>query len=680
MRPVSLLLSLLILSLVSFGGSKKIDSLFQVIQQNKTDTSDTKAYVLLSEIYREFNIDSAEMFAHKAVILSQQRGHKKFESFAHNSLGYVYYFKGDYQSSIRSFQYYYKAAEAIHDKKAMGFAKNNEGNVYIELGDYISAIERYQEALSIRKEAKDTLGVAMSYNNMGYIYKDLGDYEKAISNFLYALRVYESINDKKSIATTYNYLAAVYRRKKDYNLAQQNLNKALEIQMAQQDFENMGISYHSKANVYGDEKKYDSAILFFQKANEMYGKNKDVRQLGLLNADIANVFLEQKKYDSAVVYFLTGTEFNHSIGNKRSQASLFNGLAKSYLGLNKLAQCKTYLDSAFNIIQQTNKKEDFKDYYKVLSEYYKSIGDDAQALQSLNTYIVYKDSLLNAENQKSIADMQIKYDVERKDHQITLQKSELLQRNIMLIGLAILLVLLLLLGFSAYKRQRLNQKNRLQSEIMKQQDIATKAVIEAEENERNRIGSDLHDGVGQLMSAAKMNLSAISDRIVFKSEQDQQAFEKSILLVEEGCKEVRTVSHSIMPNSLLRSGLSNAIKEFIEKLDNRTLKINLHSVGLNERLDSNIETVLYRIIQECVNNVIKHSGANSLDISLIKDDDGISATIEDNGKGFQLNSANKGDGIGLKNIQTRVNYLKGTLDIDTSPGKGTLVAIHVPLV
>lgn len=134
-----------------------------------------------------------------------------------------------------------------------------------------------------------------------------------------------------------------------------------------------------------------------------------------------------------------------------------------------------------------------------------------------------------------------------------------------------------------------------------------------------------------------------------------------------------------MPNALLRAGLSNAVKEFIEKLDNRTLKINLHSAGLNERLDSNVETVLYRIIQECVNNVIKHSKANALDISLIKDADGIRPPSKIMAKGFMWLKSRKETELGLKNIQTRVTYLKGSLDIDSAPERGTLIAIHVPL-
>lgn len=135
----------------------------------------------------------------------------------------------------------------------------------------------------------------------------------------------------------------------------------------------------------------------------------------------------------------------------------------------------------------------------------------------------------------------------------------------------------------------------------------------------------------------------------------------------------------MMPNALLKNGLASAVKEFLDKINNRIIKINLHTEGLNERLDSNTETVLYRVIQECVNNVIKHSGANNLDIALLKDTDGIAATVEDNGCGFDTTDKQKFEGIGLKNIASRIEFLKGSVDFDSSPGKGTLVAIHVPM-
>jgi two-component system, NarL family, sensor kinase len=115
------------------------------------------------------------------------------------------------------------------------------------------------------------------------------------------------------------------------------------------------------------------------------------------------------------------------------------------------------------------------------------------------------------------------------------------------------------------------------------------------------------------------------------------------------------------------------------QIDKRVIKIDFGVQGLHEPINSDIETVLYRVIQESVNNVIKHADASHLDISIIKDTDGIAVTIEDNGKGFLVQTITDEAGIGLKNIKTRIGYLKGTVEWHSSPKKGTLVAIHVPV-
>lgn len=236
-----------------------------------------------------------------------------------------------------------------------------------------------------------------------------------------------------------------------------------------------------------------------------------------------------------------------------------------------------------------------------------------------------------------------------------------------------------LLLFSVYKRNKLRQETLMKTELMRQQEAAVKAVMEAEENERQRIAKDLHDGLGQMMSATKMNLSALESEMSFASAEQKNSFAKIINLLDESCREVRTVSHIMMPNALLKNNLGIAIQEFADKISSKNLQVHVSAEGLKERLDSNVEIVLYRVIQECVNNVIKNSDATTLDISLIRDKDGISGTIEDNGKGFDISDTDKYDGIGLKNIITRIGYLKGTVDFDSAPGRGTLIALHVPV-
>ncbi|MEI2708342.1 MAG: sensor histidine kinase [Chitinophagaceae bacterium] len=259
------------------------------------------------------------------------------------------------------------------------------------------------------------------------------------------------------------------------------------------------------------------------------------------------------------------------------------------------------------------------------------------------------------------------------------QKLENTKKSILLTVVGIVSVLLILLLYSYYRRYKLKREKQLQVEILAQQELATKAILEAEENERKRIASDLHDGVGQIMSAAKMNLSAMEAEIPFATDEQRKVYEKVLKLVDEGCKEVRSVSHNMMPNALVKAGLASAVKEFVNQIDARVVKTDFYTEGLDNKLEKNVETVLYRIIQECVNNVIKHAKATHLDISLIKDNDGVAVTIEDNGIGFDSSNKNNFNGIGLKNIQTRVEFLKGTVEWNSSVGKGTLVAIHIPI-
>ncbi len=742
---------------------QRLDSLQRILQLNRKDTNYVKAAALISEIYRNSNSDSSIKYAESAIAAAKTKESTRYVAQAYNSIGYANYFKGQYPKAIAAFKEYFNESAKINDRTNMAFAVNNEGNVYIELGDYNTALDRYHESLKIRQENNDTYGIAASYNNIGYIYKDIGDYEKALNNFLFALKEFEKIKAEQAIASTYNYIAAVYWRKKDYAAAIDAGEKAFAIQQKFKDKNGMGISLQGIANVYGEQKKYDKAIEYYQKALELYQVMSDFRQIALVQANLGEVAYRKGDYQEALTSYKKSIELSQKIGNKRSLATAWLGAASAEINLNDLTAAKVYLDSSELLINKTNKKEDRKNLFLVQSNYYSASNNYKTALEYYNRYADQKDSILNQENLKSIADMQVKYETEKKQLQIELlnkdnsikslaiqnqqlelnkrlyklsqqqlqlsnahltiaandleisnqnkkileqkldstekeqsiqslnkqgkinelelknQKLLVNRKNITITVISIVTALLLLLGISFYRRYKLKKEKQLQAEVFKQQELATKAVLEAEENERQRIAGDLHDGVGQLMSAAKMNLSAMEAEIPFANDEQRRVYEKVLTLVDESCKEVRSVSHNMMPNALLKAGLASAVREFLNQIDGRVIKVDLYTEGLNERIDSNIETVLYRVIQESVNNVIKHSGANHLDISLIKDADGIAATIEDNGKGFDTSDKNKFDGIGLKNIQTRIEYLKGTVEWNSSPGKGTLVAIHVPM-
>jgi two-component system NarL family sensor kinase len=242
-----------------------------------------------------------------------------------------------------------------------------------------------------------------------------------------------------------------------------------------------------------------------------------------------------------------------------------------------------------------------------------------------------------------------------------------------------LFIAALLMGGLFYNRHKLKQEARLQAEVIHQQALASKGIIEAEERERKRIAGELHDGVGQLFTTVKMNMEILMERFLVRRPDADVLAEKTMAMVDESCVEVRSIAHQLMPNALIKSGLVTALRDFINKIPSEKLKITIETKGIDKGLENTTETVLYRVIQESVNNVIKHADATALDILLLCDKNEITVSIEDNGKGFNTAGMDKFAGIGLKNMISRVEYLKGSVDISSSPGKGTLVAIFIPL-
>jgi two-component system NarL family sensor kinase len=301
-----------------------------------------------------------------------------------------------------------------------------------------------------------------------------------------------------------------------------------------------------------------------------------------------------------------------------------------------------------------------------IADLYEQMGDYQQSLAYLKKHMA-----INAKgnkNSKTIDELQTKYEITQREDQVLQQQFEITKRNYWMAGISVIIVLMLLIGFIYYKQTKLRQLN-----------IAMQAIIETEESERKRIAQDLHDSVSQTMMAAKINLSVIGSEMPFINEEQKKRFDKVIGLVDYGFKEVRTISHNMMPWALHETGLNQVIKQFIGNIEPSCIAVNFFCRGFDAPFDATTEIILYRVLQECVNNVMKHANADRLDISLIRDEENISLTIEDNGKGFDTSQPEIYRGMGLKNLQSRINFLKGKVELDSQVGKGTLVSVYIPL-
>ncbi|MBP6687429.1 MAG: sensor histidine kinase, partial [Lacibacter sp.] len=502
------------------------------------------------------------------------------------------------------------------------------------------AMEHFYKALGKAEKGNDKIVMVKSLHNIGWAYMELNQFKEAIEYFRTSIQLAEVNKLPVRFAVSYNNLASCYGAVKQYDSVYKYAKEGIRIAQQQKNNEAEANGWNIMGTAYSAQRKYREALDCFLKAKPIREKTGDA------------FFIVS---DLAV-------------------------LSELYALMNNTAEGLRTGNEALHIAQEKNMQAKFPMIYKAIALNHEKAGNYAAASELYKKMNDLKDSIYSNASEEALAEMKTKYETEKKEKIIQEQQFNLARKNYFITGITILLAAGLLLGWLFYNRNQIKQKAKLQQTVFEQQQLAASAVMKAEEKERQRIAKDLHDGVGQIMSAAKMNLSAFENDIEFTNPQQKLSFERIISLVDESCKEVRTVSHQMMPNILLKSGLAKAVAEFLNKIDQRQIKATLHTEGLQERLDEDVEIVLYRVLQECVNNVIKHSAASQLDIAIIKDKDGISATIEDNGKGFNLLQLGEESGIGLKNMKARVDYLNGTIDFDTAPGKGTLVAIHLPVI
>jgi len=504
-------------------------------------------------------------------------------------------------------------------------------------GNYDSAAHYYYKALGLVTE-NDLKVKALILNDIGKLYRKTKDLNRSLQQYEEALSIYKKLNDIDGQALILNESGVVYEYKKDYDEAIRRYRASLAIREKQNDLLGKSYSLNFIGGAYTLKGNFSEAKKSLEQSLAIRQQLKDSFAIALSYSDLGSMYEEQGEYLKAAE-------------NIRSSNS---------------------------IAEQIKYPELISANYRNLSNLLRKTGNHAAALDYYQKHISLKDSIFAGEKLRQIEELNTRYETEKKDQRLKLQAAGLQKRNLILLGVITFALLMFATGFNFYKKRQAENKLQLATVIMEKEKAATRAVIEAEENERKRIAAELHDGIGQMMSAAKMNLSVVETEIDFKDPNQQRSFTNAIRLVDESCREVRMVSHQMMPNALMTKGLGPALQEFIDKIDSRIIDITLYTEGFETATDKNIETVLYRVIQECVNNTIKHAAAENLDISVIKDSGGISATIEDNGKGFEP-GMNIEEGIGMKNMRSRIDFLKGSLEVDSQPGKGTLIAIHVPV-
>lgn len=565
----------------------------------------------------------------------------------------------------------FDAAEKENDKDGCGKAYIRLGIAYDVSGNYDSSVYFYQQALTKYTSAK---GIGSVYNNLGLIEYKHSKLKEAIIYFYKALPYFKQLDDKNYLANLYNNIGLIFQETNDKRKALSFLFKAIELYQNLEDFENIGATYTNISKAYSALHKNDSSLYYIKQSITFNTKANNIYGLSIAYIDIGIILASDtyKKYEEALVYFRKSLALKKEMNDEEGIVYIYTNISQVYNLNQQNDSFLLYTNKALALSKKNNFLGRQQKLYYMLADFYTKHKNADSVFTYLNLFNSLKDSIYNQEFKNSFTDAETKYQTKEKELTIQLQENQISKKNYYIIALIFSILSIALVFILLYFRYKTKQRNKLQTEIIHQQDLATKAVLQAEENERKRVAVDLHDSVGQILSAVKINLSAIESTVAPES---LPKYDNIMNMVDNACKEVRVIAHNMMPNSLLKNGLVSAVKEFISQINSDVLKISMNTSGLNKRLENNTEMVLYRVVQESVNNVIKHAQASTLEIQIIQDQEGVSLTIEDNGKGFDTKK--QSEGIGLQNLRSRIAFLKGEIDIQSSPGKGTLIAIFV---
>jgi signal transduction histidine kinase len=351
------------------------------------------------------------------------------------------------------------------------------------------------------------------------------------------------------------------------------------------------------------------------------------------------------------------------------------------LAKNEPIKSEEYLKSALDMAHKNNMKLHLPMIFESMIGLKKATKNYEAAFFYKEKYQIHLDSLNSNELKQQLQNLDVKFQTKQKESQIILQNAQIKQKttnNYLLLGGILSIGLVSIFGFRNYQnRQRIDTQKIKELEQEKQL-TAVSSIMQGQEKERSRMAKDLHDGLGGILSGIKLNLSAMRGNQIMQ-EADANLFSRSISQLDTAIQEMRRVAHNLMPEALLKFGLNEAVQDFCDGINQaNTVKMKFNHYGPVISNDQSLQVILYRIIQELSNNAIKYAEANSILVQLTNHETGISLTVEDDGKGFNTSDLEKNRGAGIENVISRVNYLKGTFNIDSEIGKGTSCFIEIP--
>lgn len=661
----------LLLPIFLFSQNKIIDSLLLVLQNARQDTAKINLNYKLAQQLAGYDVAKAE----------------------------------------RHLEEGYKLAEAGNDTYYLGNYFLNKGELLFDVAKYSQARSYFDSALVlfdglISSGEKDPVKI-VSYKfaktdcltNKGLLAAKLYHYQESIQYYLEAVSAIENLEGKGKndyMATLYADLASDYYELEQFEIALEYDKKALPYLDLEDNTDLYVIGHLFVADDYSGLSKFDSSSVYLEKVRPT------VTKLNKPNLDIrfyyiqGGIYRKKKEWRNALISFQKASDAAMKISDDFQVLNSREGIAACYMRLGDLTKARETALYVFNESDRINVPLLGIQALQLLIEIEEKSGNINKAYQYQKQFILASDSLEKEKVQRQMNETEAKYQNERKEKEILLlQKSNAVQSlslqkkstfNYFLIGSV---AALLITGFLGYRNLRHRQQLAKQQDELQQQRIrelekdkqlvAVDSLLKGQEEERSRLAKDLHDGLGGLLSGVKFSLNNMKDNLIITPD-NMAVFERSLDMIDTSITELRRVAHNMMPEMLTKFGLDEAVKEYCNTVNStKLLAVKYQSIGMETRLEKGTEIVIYRIIQELLNNILKHAVASEAFIQLIRENGRLNIIVEDDGKGFDRALLENCKGAGWANIRSRVEYLKGQLDVHSEAGEGVLINMEFNL-
>ena len=634
-----------LLTIISIGLNSQTvlnkDSLLSILPSVKEDSAGIEFYIQLGQQYETNETDLAKYYYNKARDISEKLNDPSGIARSIFNYTYVLNLQGRYDSGLLLNLKAVDIARKQNDQVLLGKALFNAGTSYRQLSQYENAIKFYEEGQKIFTKVGDQQLISRSYDVLQLLYFNLENYDKAIAYGEAGVKGLRKLDDPAWLGAALSNLGMSYSEKGDYEKAKEVWMEALSISKKLGDLEMEGTQMLNLGDLYMNTGDHAVLNQYFGKALELYTKLDGAEGIAISLRGLAIYEFYKKDFEKA----------------------------------------KNYANRSLEVINQNNLLYQKRKTLETLSRIHIALHDLATGQQYMKEASAITDSINNERIRRNAIEFETKYETAKKDAQIKFQQAAIKQKNTLnyfLISAAAALFIISLLAYRNYRHKQHLQLQRINELETEKYLSATEAVLKGEEQERTRLAKDLHDGLGGMLSGIKYSLNTMKGNLIMTPE-NAQAFERSMDMLDSSIHEMRRVAHNMMPEALVKFGLDVALKDFCSGITHSgALKVKYQSLNMeNLEIDQTTSITLYRIVQELIHNTIKHASAKNAIVQISTIDDRLHLEVEDDGIGFNTDILDRAKGIGWRNIQNRIEFLKGKWDIHSEIGKGT--SVHIEL-